>query len=45
MFSGRHDLTPLDIFLSILSEENTPALHFLDGITRDQAVNQEAPTD
>jgi len=39
MFSGRHDLTPLDIFLSILSEENTPALHFLDGITRDQAVN------
>jgi ATP-dependent Clp protease ATP-binding subunit ClpA len=39
MFSGRHDLTPLDIFLSILSEENTPALHFLDGVTRDQAVN------
>lgn len=38
LFGGRHDLEPIDIFYSILSEDKSPATHFLQGITKEQVV-------
>tara|TARA_B110000503_G_scaffold134014_1_gene212391 strand:+ start:1112 stop:3343 length:2232 start_codon:yes stop_codon:yes gene_type:complete len=41
LFNGRQKLTPRDLLISILSESNTPAVHFLAtfNITRDSLVS------
>lgn len=39
LFNGRQQLDPRDLFISILSEEKTPGVHLLDGITRDSVVS------
>jgi len=38
LFNGRQKLDPRDLFISILSEENTAGVHLLDGISRDDVV-------
>lgn len=38
IFNGRHELEPMDVFISILSEEKTPGVHLLQGITKEQVL-------
>jgi len=38
LFNGRQSISPVDIFFSILAEQNTPAVHFLQGITKEQVM-------
>jgi ATP-dependent Clp protease ATP-binding subunit ClpA len=44
LFNGRQQLDPRDLFISILSEENTAGVHLLDGINRDSVVTYLSDT-